>query len=68
MREGRPVCAERLVDVAFGVAFGAVSASAMYGVALCGAWWHVGTALVCGVLSVALLRRPGKRGGGDGDV
>lgn len=42
------------LDKAQAVAFALVGLGCIYGVIAKGAWWHIGTAVMCGVLGVAM--------------
>lgn len=44
----------RVLDRAQAVAFGLLGLGCIYGVIAKGAWWHIGTAVICAVMAVTL--------------
>ena len=42
------------LDMIGAYGFGMMAALALYGVIALGAWWHIGTAVICAVLAVAM--------------
>ena len=44
------------LDKAQAVAFGLLGLGCLYGVIFKGAWWHIGTAVICAVMAVALAK------------
>ncbi len=44
------------LDKAQAIAFTVVGLVALYGTIAKGAWWHIGTAIICAVMTVALLK------------
>ena len=46
----------RVLDRAQAVAFGLLGLGCIYGAIAKGAWWHIGTAVICAVMAVALWK------------
>jgi hypothetical protein len=44
------------LDKAQVIAFTVVGLAALYGAIAKGAWWHIGTAVICAVMAVVLLK------------
>ena len=44
------------LDKAQAVAFGLLGLGCLYGVIFKGAWWHIGTAVICAALAVGLWK------------
>ena len=44
------------LDKAQAVAFGLLGLGCLYGVIFKGAWWHIGTAVICAAMAVALAK------------
>ena len=44
------------LDKAQAIAFTAVGLVTLYGAIAKGAWWHIGTAVICAVMAVVLLK------------
>lgn len=44
------------LDKAQAVAFGLLGLGCIYGVIAKGAWWHIGTAVICAAMAVALWK------------
>ena len=42
------------LDKALAIAFTVLGLGALYGVIAKGAWWHIGTMVICAVMAVAL--------------
>lgn len=44
------------LDKALAIAFTVLGLGALYGVVAKGAWWHIGMAVICAVMAVALWK------------